>query len=913
MGDANAERAEGRKRLGFLRSKFEVPARPRPFIPEERISARLDDLASWDSCLLGAPAGVGKTALMAQWCEEWSQRPGVRAYWVELDRHDADALRFMESLATCLAEDDAAFASIADACRNGADGEAALIELMNLMDAAFADASHAIIFLDGYEAASSETLDDILLSLNRNMARNAHLVVAGGFLSDRLGDMVFDSRVEEFGIDDLAFGEERIEALAAALGVELAGTAWEARIESIRYCPIVLSFIGNAQRKAKDGADAERRVAGYCARFFEKALVPLVSEDELRFLVRTALLERLDPELCDRVLGEDGSEGILTGLAARNLFIVRDAGSGAYIRNEFLCDFLRDKLLAEGRDAIRVGASRASRWYARQGNRCASAKYLAMACDPFYLEGTVGGSTGLDGSGISADLAGSLMRIPARRFEEDPYLAWAAVWSCISAGLVEDARHWIGAARLIGTAEDSRAYVFADALCLALEGDSAGSLAAIRGLLEESDAQLPRQFQCLLIQMEGENCERLGMVREGRDRYLKAFSLAERNASPFYKTFDLYLLAQHYLSMGMFEDADAIARQALASCAPASVLEGAFLSVQASIQVERCELDAAQAVLERAARCVSADSNADMYVDVNLARARLERVRGNKIEAMEIICEVVDALDGKCVPRNMDMRAFALKMALAVELDEMTAARSCERAIDAFLDDPDAFRAVYCLFAKVRLLWKAGLREEAYRLLDKAARVAEQTGSLYFLTQLAVMRASCWCEAGDEPRAMVEMSRAIEMAMRAGYRSVFLEGETCVRELLLKLATARQTSLALRNYAKEVLLLFEDERAIDEQIALSRGDVQGYYALTEREREILQKLNAGMSRAEIALSLSVSQNTVKSHLKNIYSKMGVHTRSEAYRASAGMADAARAAADGVSAHQAGGSPSFHPL
>lgn len=909
--DGAAQSASGRQRLGFLRSKFEVPALPRPFIPEQRITARLADLGSWDACLLSAPAGMGKTALMAQWHELWGQGAGVRAYWISLDQHDAQPVRFMESLATCLQEDEAAFGSIAQACREGVDEEAVLVELLNLMDAAFADAPYAIIFLDGYDAAASEDLDDVLLALNRNMAQNMRLVVAGSYLSDKLGDMVFDSRVEEHGMEDLAFDGGRIGELAAALGVQIEGAMWEARGESMRYMPLVLSFIRRAQQKATNGRDAERLVAGYCARFYEKVLVPAVSADELRFLVRTSVLERLDPQLCDCVLGEAGSEAILAKLSARNLLIVRAGGSEGPVCNEFMRDFLRGKLLAESRDAIRAEASRASRWFAQRGERCASAKYLAMACDPFYIEGTVVGSTGLGSQVAPADFPGFLMQVPAQRFEEDPYLAWAAVWSCISTGLVEDARYWIGIARSITTGDAERASAFADSLCLALEGDSAGSLAVIRSLLEGEGAPLPRPFQCLLVHMEGENCERLGMVREGRDRYLKAYSLAERSDSPFYKIFDLYLLAQHYLSMGAFEDADAVARQALASCAPGSVLEGAFLSVQASIQVERCELDAAQVMLERAARCVSVDSNADMYVDVHLARARLERVRGNKIEAMEIIADVVDELEGKCVPRNMDMRAYALKMALAVEAGEMTAARSCERAIDGFLDNPDVFRTVYCLFAKVRLFWKAGLREDAFALIEKAAGVIEQTGSLYFLTQLAVIRASCWCDCGDEARGMVEISRAIEMAMRGGYRSVFLEGETCVRELLLKLATARQTSLALRSYAKEVLLLFEDERAIDEQIALSKGDVQGYYALTEREREILQKLNAGMSRTEIALSLSVSQNTVKSHLKNIYAKLGVHTRSEAYRASVG-------AGAGVVDESAPNdpcelSPAFHPL
>lgn len=148
-----------------------------------------------------------------------------------------------------------------------------------------------------------------------------------------------------------------------------------------------------------------------------------------------------------------------------------------------------------------------------------------------------------------------------------------------------------------------------------------------------------------------------------------------------------------------------------------------------------------------------------------------------------------------------------------------------------------------------------------------------------------MLQSSYNAENGDEERGMVELNRALELSMRHGYMSVFLEGRTCIQELLLKLVTGRRASYAVRSYAKEALLLFKTRSEIDEGIALTQGDVQGYYALTEREREVLDKLNAGMSRGEIAASFGISQNTVKSHLKNIYSKLGVHTRSEAYRAS----------------------------
>ena len=119
--------------------------------------------------------------------------------------------------------------------------------------------------------------------------------------------------------------------------------------------------------------------------------------------------------------------------------------------------------------------------------------------------------------------------------------------------------------------------------------------------------------------------------------------------------------------------------------------------------------------------------------------------------------------------------------------------------------------------------------------------------------------------------------------MHNGYVSVFLNGGHQVKTLLLELVTNRKTSSAIRKYVRNVLALFGDEAEINEDIASRNGDVTGYYSLTEREREILHLLNAGMSRQELSEYLVISQNTAKTHLKNIYAKLGVHTRVEAYR------------------------------
>ena len=871
---------------GFLKRKFQAPSALMPYIEETSITERVGDVSSWRACLLSAPAGYGKTALLAQWFRMFQERDSTVPIWVTLDVHDARADRFLQALAYCFAYVDARFACLAEKEALESGIEALAVEFVNLADEACRADTDYVVFLDAYDTASSVDLDEVLIFLNRNMGSNLRFVAAGRYFSSRIDDLLLDSPVIEFGTTDLLFDDDRLLALASALLPGLGEAEYWALVQEGSRWPLLIVFTALARKRARTPQDLRRRVQGYCRRFFEREVMANLDATTCEFVIETSLLEDLDPELCDCVTGRNDAVAILEQLEAKNLFVSYRAEGRVWRYAPLFRDYLQSKLLCLHRSQIEKLAGRAGEWFAERGKTCEHARCLAITCDPYYTEGTIASSVGLVLDDEQESLVEHLLARPAAEFETDPYLAWVAAWDCLSAGLVGESRDWVAIARNLGESEETEmASRFIGALCLALEGDSAGSLAVIRELLGEGSASVPRQFQCLLMHMEGENSERLGLLKQARDLYLKAYSLAERADSSFYKLFDLYLLAQHYLSLGDFEGAEATACKALASVRQSAPLHGAFLAVRASIRVERHDLEEAAELMERALQSVSRSANVDMYVDVCLVRARMERVRGNGIEALGVMADLVDFIEGKCVPRNMGMRAHALRAALAVEFGEMSAARSSERAIEGFLEDPDLFRSLPCVFAKARVLWGLDRRRECLALLDANQKRVTGSGSTYLLVQFLILRCSYRAEEGDETRAMVDLSQALDLAMRNDYMSVFIEGKTCVRELLLKLVVGRKMSFAVRAYAKEVLLLFGSEVELDESIALNSGSVQGYYALTEREREILHKLNSGMSRGEIAVSFGISQNTVKSHLKNIYSKLGVRTRSEAYKAS----------------------------
>lgn len=707
--------AERRVLKGVLRRVFEAPSLPASYVPEERMSALVRNVDSWRFCLVSAAAGYGKTTLLAQWYRECAAREGFVPLWMTLTEANRTAAGFAHGFAFMLSKIDARFSLLEDSIGDSSDPLTLFTDMLNLADEACDSDTTYVVFLDGYDMASSNEFDEALQFLSRFAAHNMRFVVSGSYFSRRMDDLLLDTSVIEFDTRDLVLSPERARAFAFSLMPDLTEEGFAAICEKIGMWPQGFSFVNLARRRARTDADVVRELRRYCGRFFAREVMARVDGTIYSFLIETALVEELTPEVCDAVTAGGESRAILDHLASHSLFVSYDDAAGCYRRDPAFTLYLRDRLLEFRTSQINRLAARAASYYADAGSACERAKYVALICDPGYIEGMIEGSVGLSRPPIEIEDATSfaeyLLAQPAARFSRDRYLMWVSVWGFISTGDAAAAKAWLARVRALDAADgvdDEAASRYAEAICAPLEGDSERSLSIIRGMLGGGGEDMPYDFRCLLVHMEAENCERLGNLKEARDLYAKSLSLAERSDSAFYRLFDLYLLAQHCVAAGAFEEAVAMVDRGLAVCEDDSPLYGALNAIRALVQIERRELDAASRSVKHATRHVSLAANADMYVDAHCARARFEYARGNANEAYRVASDLVDDLEGRCVPRNMAVQAHAMLADLASRLGEVTVARREEAALDAFIGNPDVFRAIPCMIAKARVLWGFG-------------------------------------------------------------------------------------------------------------------------------------------------------------------------------------------------------------
>lgn len=871
---------------GMLKFKFVAPEKPAHYLENKQLSSSILQRDDWRICFVTAAAGHGKTSFLSKLYTESAKQEAVVPLWISLDKQDKQVANFSRAVAYLFQSVHKDFGELSTDFENDSSPENLLIELVNLSyDLCNSNTSY-LVFLDDYEQAESQEFNNTFLFLNRYLGSNFRCIVSSSYIPPEVDDLFLDSPIIELGQDDLTLDEKQARTLAFELMPKLSEQDFAWLHARSGNWPLFFVYAAHAQkRSANSGSSWKKGLENYLVRFFQKEVLDKMSPSYYEFLVETALLDVLEPTLCNTVTEGNQATVILEWLAAHNFFTHYDAVLGVYEYEPAFRSFLRHKLFSFRQSQIRKLAGRASRWYSNNNKSNEAAKYLALACDPYFIEDTILNSIGLSRDDSSSHYLEYIISCPADSFSNDPYLIWVSLWSFISTGLVKEARSWIDLARAIGTVEvQERAYEYAEAICEALEGDSKKSLDIIRKILSEGGEDLPHAFKCLLIHMEGEDCERLGYLEESRTHYLHALSLAERATAPFYKMFDYYLLARQWVYLGNYEESEKLANRALSTCQEDSAIFGALHVVLALILIERDDIQAAKQHLKRAQRRVSLSTNIDMYVDYQMALVLFERISGNIIEALEIATSLVRDIDGMMVPRNMEIEAYALKASFAAELNELAILNSCEQELDAFLDNPDSLRGINCMIAKARILWANDDPYASFKMLAKSRQRAIAHDNNYALTRIHILECLYKTLSDQEEQAMASLVKALELAMRGGYLTVFLEGGKPVQELIFMLITSRKNSPELRNYAKRVLAVYKNA-PVNEGLNAARNDnVEGYYSLTEREREILEMLNSGLSRREVAETFTISENTVKSHLKNIYSKLGVHTRAEAYKA-----------------------------
>ena len=354
----------------LLATKLHVPG-PRPgFVARPRLAGALGEALAPGLVLVCAPAGSGKTALLA----DWARSAGRPVAWLSLDAADDDPVRFWRHVVAAL---DRARPGIGE--RAGpllgpppSSFEGLVTALINEL-AVQPGQDEIMLVLDDYHLVSAEPVHASLAFLLEHLPPGLRLVLASR--SDpplplprlRAGGQLAELRAAELRFT----AEEAAALLREAIGADLPGAVVAALAARTEGWAAGLQLAALSLRGQADPAGFVATFSGshrYVLDYLAGEVLDRQSEEVRTFLLQTSVLERLSGELCDAVTGRTGGQVMLEQVERANLFLVPlDEVRGWWRYHHLFADLLRARLQQQHPDRLAALHRNAAAWSAERG------------------------------------------------------------------------------------------------------------------------------------------------------------------------------------------------------------------------------------------------------------------------------------------------------------------------------------------------------------------------------------------------------------------------------------------------------------------------------------------------------------------------------------------------------------------
>ncbi|HZZ98027.1 MAG TPA: LuxR C-terminal-related transcriptional regulator [Jatrophihabitantaceae bacterium] len=878
--------------MALLETKLHVPRRRRGLISRPRLDERLSRGAESTLTVLSAPAGFGKTTVLADWLAATAaQRPVA---WVSLDRRDNDPAVFWSYVVAALNKAIGVGASLLQAPQPAID--TVLASLLNDLDAV---AGEVVLVLDDYHLIESREVQDGMGFLLENLPAQVHLVIASrADPAVPLARLRARGELVEIRAADLRFTPDEAAAyLNEVMGLVLTPAqiaALEARTEGW----IAALQLAALSMQGRD--DVAAFIAGFAGD--DRYIVDYLAEEVLQrqpehvqqFLLQTAILDRLSGALCDAVTGQDDGKATLTALERANLFLVPlDDRRQWYRYHQLFADVLRAHLHDEQPEMLATLHRRASDWYDQNGEQAEAIRHalagedFAHAADLIELAVPVMSRTRQERA-----LHGWLKLLPDDVVRVRPVLIVGYAGTLLLLGQLDDIEDRLRAAERWLAAPSARMVVADDEAFRHLPG----LIELYRAALALAAGQLPEAIahaQCALeLSPESNHLERAaaaglmglafwasGNLESGHRAYSECVAGLKR-AGHVVDVFGCAIaLADIRLAQGRPGEAMRTYEQTLQFGAEhgGSALRGtADMYVGMSeIYRERNDLPAATQQLLRSQELGEYAGMPQNRHRWRVAMARVREAEGDLGAALELLNDAERVYVSDFFPEVRPISAMKARVHLAKGmLDE-----ACDwvRARGVSVDDELSYLREFEHITLARvLLANDPSAADTIRLLERLVAAAEEGQRTRSVVEILVLQAVAHRARDNTPAALAALHRAVTLAEPDRYIRLFADERTSIAALLKALADQDVAS----DYIGLLLAAMDETEG---SLLVAQRLIE---PLSARELDVLRLLGTDLDGPDIARRLFVSLNTMRTHTKNIYAKLGVNNRRAAVRRAA---------------------------
>ncbi len=892
----------------ILKTKFHIPALRTAHVTRSRLTKRLNQSGLHRLILIIAPAGFGKTSLLSEWVSTADQ-----PIWLSLDEDDNNQARFLRYLIYAIRSVIPDFGSevlelLATLHITQHD------ELLFILINALLSLPRGIkIIFDDYHVITNPQIHEAMNLLMAHLPDHIQFIIASRE-EPPLNLSILRGRAQLLEIDASHLRFTAIEVdqfLREVMHLELSNSdriklemRTEGWITGLQLAALSLQIHEDKSTFLSDFTGANRYIADY---LFEQVFRHQ-SREHQQFLLYTSTVEEICSELCDELIGTSGSQQMLENLERSRLFIIPlDDERKWYRYHHLFADLLRRHLETNDPDAVPNLHLRASQWYARQ-NRLDDAIRHCLLAGEFALAAEQIEEVFLQHDWIQHDMHRLLEwfnQLPGNIIQIHPKLILSHAWLLFE--IFEDP--WD---KILIDLEHIEAWIFANNPTNYLENSERATLYAQVDLLYANHARFHKDHQQVIVLSKralgrlphdetyirsgimahlASAYEALGNVIDAAGTYAESIEMCRTARNLDGLLFATAHLIDVYRITGRLSQAEQIYRQAQGSLGQRSGPDVGMIKIaMAGVYYERNQFQEAHIHLQEGlALCRPFSAWHETVVSGIVLLAKIF-VAENRLE------EAISLIDQITVENPLGMKHILLaRVHLYLVSDNFSVAARWVKQIQVGDYDNMAYEDESELLMYVRiLLAQTGLKATGHRevqvakllpekinhLLDRLCTNAVKDGRLASVIEAKILFALFHNIRGNTKTAMTFLDEALQLAEPEHYIRSFADEGYLLYQLLVQYQTVPRSSSVSRDFLSAIRAAFP--KSVQQRISVSNGL---FDSLTESEFATLHLLASDLSINAIAAELSVAVSTIRTYTKRIYSKLDVHSRSEAvYRA-----------------------------
>jgi len=903
----------------LLRTKLSVPPLRASLVPRPQLIEHLDQglQLGHKLTLISAPAGFGKTTLVCEWMGNLrldtakESQINNRIAWLSLDEDDNDPVRFLAYFVTALKqveEIETTFGDAALSMLRAPQPPPTKVILSSLINEVSDIPCKIVLVLDDYHSIESASVDDALTFLLENQPPQMHLIIAtrddpnlnisrlrvrDQLTELRAADLRFSaSEAAEFlnqvmGLDlssgDIAELETRTEGWIA--GLQLAALSMQRRKDRTGF---IKSFTGN-NRLVLD--------------FLLEEVLSQQPETIKDFLLHTSVLNRLNGSLCDALTNQDNGLATLEMLDHANLFIVPlDEERRWYRYHHLFADLLLQHLKKIHPGQVQDLHQKASDWYEQNGFVDEAIEH-ALRGDDFKKAAQLI-EEHFDVASDDTKTFRWLCKLPVEIISSKPRLCIFHARHLFTNGQIKEAEqallvaeHALDTRSNMQTGkkpiEQDQKSDFDREVIIGMTAVIRAFLAIYQGNIQETIDYsrqalnyLPEQdvtWRSLAAMSLGDANMFKDDIAAAYDVRMESLDMSKKSGNPYLILKSNGRLAWTLRQQGKLKQVIELCEQQLQYAnqygISQSLVAGWIMTIWGEALAELNDLAGAIQKAKKGVESIGSGSgNLALYGWGNLNLVRILFSKGDISAAKEVVQRMEKIVQEFDMHRLASNQIIAWKARIWLEEDEFESASKWVEEFYLSASENLSFISEIECIVLTRTLIDQGSLDEATKLLQQLLNTAEAGKHTSRIIKILILQAMKFQAGDDTTQALVTLERALTLAKPEGFIRIFVDEGLPMARLLYE---ALSQGIA-PDYIQQLLAAFpitELEQSASTKPTLVQSEM--IEPLSDREIEVLQLIAEGLINPEISLRLCVSLNTVKTHTRNIYAKLGVHTRTQA--------------------------------